>query len=156
MKLRSRANLLESNAPIVTPLVPQLVEALSSMNRTTMQMEGKPLPELPPRLHNSATIFGAYPQILKLERNEQAAYSRDPSADRKKGLIYARILGYLILEGPSDQARVTVALDVISSNGEEEKLLAIGQLYFDHFIRACKRNVYLFRCSEMFLNSQNE
>ena len=108
-------------------------------------MDGTPLPELPPRLHNSPSVLGAYPQILNVERNEQAAYSRDPSADRCKRLIYARILGYLILEGPSDQARVAVALEVNACNGEEEKLLAIGQLYFDHYIRACKlQNVCLF------------
>jgi hypothetical protein len=101
-------------------------------------LDGLPLPELPPRLHNSPSILGTYPQILNFERNEQAAYSRDPSADRGKRLIYARILGYLILEGPSDQARVAVALEVNACSGDEIKLLAIGQLYFDHFIRACK------------------
>jgi hypothetical protein len=105
-----------------------------------------PLPELselPPRLHDFPSIVGAYPQILNLERNEQAAYSRDPS-DRGKRLIYARILGYLILEGPSDHARVAVALEVNACN-DDEKLLAIGQLYFNHYIRACKlQNVCLF------------
>ena len=86
-------------------------------------MEGTPLPELPPRLYNSPSILGAYPQILNLERNdsnEQATYGHDPSANRGKRLIYARILGYLVLEGPSDQARVAVALEVKACNGEEE------------------------------------
>lgn len=102
--------------------------------------DGIPLPELPPRLHNSSTISGAYPQILELERELQAAYSREPSDDGGKKLMYARILGYLILEGPSDEARIAVGLEVHACNGEgkEEKLLAIGQFYFDHFIRACK------------------
>jgi hypothetical protein len=105
--------------------------------------EGTPLPELPPRLHNSSSILGAYPQILNLEINEQATYSRDPS-DRGKRLMYARILGYLILQGPSDLARVTVALEVNACNGEEEKMLAVGRFYFDHYIRACKlQNVRL-------------
>ena len=107
-------------------------------------MDGTPLPELPPRFHNSPSILGAYPQILNLERHEQAAYSRDPS-DRGKRLIYARVLGYLILEGPSDQARVAVALEVNACNGEEEKMLIIGRFYFDHYICACKlQNVGLF------------
>ena len=102
------------------------------------ELDGTPLPELSPRLQNSPSILGAYPQILNLERNEQAAKIRDPSADRKKRLMYARIVGYLILEGPSDQARVTVALEVNACNGDEEKMLGIGRLYFDHYIRACK------------------
>ena len=105
-------------------------------------LDGTPLPELPPRLHNSPSILGAYPQILKLERSEQATYSCNPSAERGKKLIYTRILGYLILEGPSDEARVAVALEVNACSGDEVKLLAIGQLYFDHFIRACKLRIF--------------
>ena len=99
---------------------------------------GTPLPELPPCFHDYPSILDAYPQILSLERNEQAAYSHDPSACGGKRLINTRILGYLILEGPSNQARTAVAQEVNSCNGDEEKLLAIGQLYFDHYIRACK------------------
>ena len=68
-----------------------------------IMMDETPLLELLSRLHNSFSILGAYPQILNLERNEQleAAYSRDPSTDRNKRLIYARIVGYLILERPT-------------------------------------------------------
>ena len=117
----------------VTGLSPRLV---------VMNGNGTPLPELPLSLHNSATIFGAYPQILDLERNEQAAYRRDPSDDRKKRLIYTRILGYLIIAGPSAKASVAVALEVNACSGEEEKLLAIGRLYFDHYIRACKLQIF--------------
>ena len=100
--------------------------------------DGTPLPEIHPRLHNSPFILGAYPQVFNLERNEQAAYNRDPSSDQAKRLMYARILGYLMLEGPSNQARVTVALEVNACCGDEVKLLAIGQLYFDCYICACK------------------
>jgi hypothetical protein len=110
-----------------------------------MVMDGKPLPELPPVYHNSPSIFGAYPQILKLERSEQATYSRNPSVELGKRLIYIRILGYLILQGPSELARVAVALEVNACSGDQEKMLAIGQLYFDHYIRACKQhNVFSF------------
>ena len=114
-------------------------------------MEGTPLPELPPRFHNSPSILDAYPQILNLEKSEQAAYSQDPSADRKR-LIFTRILGYLILEGPSDEARTAVAREVNACSGDEEDLLAIGQLYFDHYLRACKPQFFLpfFSHSEKF------
>ena len=119
--------------------------------------DGIPLPEIHPCLHDSPFIFGAYPQVLNLERNEQAAYNRDPSSDRAKRLMYARILGYLMLEGPSDQARVTVALEVNACCGDEVKLLAIGQLYFDCYIRACKLQIFTpFSHSGKFINSQNE
>jgi hypothetical protein len=109
-------------------------------------MNGTPLPaKLPPRLQNAPSILGAYPQILKYEKNAQAAYSDNKSDHCKKNLICARILGYLILEGPSDDARVAVALEVIACNGEEEKFESIGELYLVHYIRACKlQNFYLF------------
>ena len=121
-------------------------------------MEGTPLPELPPCFLDFPSILSAYPQILNLERNEQAAYRYDPSPDGGKRLIYIRILGYLILEGPSDQARTAVAHEVNACSGDEEELLAIGQLYFDHFICACKPQFFppLFRQSEKFFNSQND
>ena len=106
--------------------------------------KGTPLLELPPRLHNSPSDFGAYPQILKLERELQAAYNHNPSDEREKKLMYIRILGYLILEGPSDGARSAVGLEVNACSGDEEKMFAIGQLYFDHYIRACKlQNLFL-------------
>jgi hypothetical protein len=99
--------------------------------------EGTPLPQLPARLHNFPSILVAYPQILTLESNEQNAHSRH-ATDRCRRLMYARILGYLILQGPSDAARVVVSLEVNACNGEEEKFLAIGRFYFDHYIRACE------------------
>ena len=106
-------------------------------------MVGKPLPELPPHFLNSPSILGAYAQILNLEKSEQAAYSHDPSANDGERLMYARILGYLILEGPSDQASTAVAHEVNACNGDEEEMLAIGQHYSDNYICACKHSFFL-------------
>ncbi|KAF9220130.1 hypothetical protein BS17DRAFT_787934, partial [Gyrodon lividus] len=88
--------------------------------------------ELAPQLTHSATISGAYPIILQFEKS--AKHHKD-----HRLLIYARILGYLILEGPSDYARVAVAQEVISCEGDEEKLAACGKLYCDHYIRAFRK-----------------
>ncbi|KAF9220142.1 hypothetical protein BS17DRAFT_739680 [Gyrodon lividus] len=88
--------------------------------------------ELAPRLTHSVTIAGAYPIILQFEKS--AKHHKD-----HRRLIYARILGYLILEGPSDYARVAVAQEVISCEGDEEKLAACGKLYCDHYIRAFRK-----------------
>lgn len=114
-----------------------------------------PLPDLPPRLQNSKYILGAYPQILEYERVLQTAYNREPSAERRLKLMYISIIGYLILEGYSDAARVAVALEVLSCNGEEkeEKFLNIGKLYFEHFIRACKLQKKFFFFTACVLNS---
>jgi hypothetical protein len=86
--------------------------------------------ELPSHLRDkSAQITGAYAAVLDLEQTS------GHEIDRRK-LMYARILGYLILEGPSDQARATVAREVASC-ANNEHMLDLGKAYFDHYIRAC-------------------
>jgi hypothetical protein len=86
--------------------------------------------ELPNRLSNSPTIKGAYTIVLRFQQS--AKMHLDP-----KRLIYARILGYLMLAGPSDEARVAVALEVISC-ADEDALALNGKMYYDHYMRACK------------------
>ncbi|SRR6266478_7535611 len=92
--------------------------------------DGVRLPkELPLRLAENPTLTGAYTIILRLEDDSL-------KVDDSRKLVYARILGYLIREGPSDQARVTVAQDVISCHTNQEKW-DVGRMYFNHFIRSC-------------------
>ena len=86
--------------------------------------------ELSSRLSTSPTIRGAYPIIFRFEQSAQT--HPDP-----KRLIYARILGYLILEGPSDEARVAIAREVLSC-ADEDAMANNGKMYYDHYIRACK------------------
>ena len=57
--------------------------------------------------------------------------------------MYARILRYLILEGPSDQARATVAREVASCANSED-MLDLGKVYFDHYIRTCTPPLVVF------------
>jgi len=42
-----------------------------------------------------------------------------------------------MLEGPSDEARVATAREVLSCV-DEDALAANGKMYYDHYIRACK------------------
>jgi len=118
---------------------------------------GSPLPPKLPSRITSPTIIGAYPQILSLERTEKAAWERSPGdGGQRKRLMYARIVGYLILEAPSDQARIAVGLEVISCEDKEE-ILAIGQHYCDHLLYACKQLILLLlRHSESLFNSQKD
>jgi hypothetical protein len=55
-------------------------------------------------------------------------------ADVKK-LIYARILGYLMLEEPSDEACVAIAREILSCTNEHS-LPINGKMYYDHYIHA--------------------
>jgi hypothetical protein len=86
--------------------------------------------ELPSRLSTSPAICGAYPIVCRFEKSAQT----HPDSKR---LIYARILGYLMLEGPSDEACVAIAREILSC-ADEDVLANNGKMYYDHYIRACK------------------
>ena len=62
----------------------------------------------------------------------------------------ARILGDLILEGPSDQAGVTVAQEVVSCHSTED-MLNLGKMYYDHYLRACMLLPLLVSYSDILL-----
>ncbi|KAF8521724.1 hypothetical protein BU17DRAFT_75396 [Hysterangium stoloniferum] len=96
--------------------------------------------KLPARLQKSATIKGAYPMVLEMEATAKSTPlgKRGDDSERKKRLVFARVVGYLLLEGPSDQARKTVALEVVSANNVEDRF-QIGQMYFNHYIRCFRR-----------------
>ena len=98
----------------------------------------KDLPkDLPEYLNHSdkvSEIRDAYSKILLLEM--QADAITDPKL-RQRGLIHARVLGYLILKGPSIQASEHVAKDVKECTGYDQ-MDKIGELYLLHFIRLCE------------------
>ncbi|KAF9474041.1 hypothetical protein BDN70DRAFT_765011, partial [Pholiota conissans] len=53
--------------------------------------------------------------------------------------IYARVLGYLILHGPSEKARETVSQQITTCAGDDI-MLQTGEFYFNHLLRLFKRN----------------
>ena len=94
-------------------------------------------PQLPEYLNHSdkvSEIRFAYSKILLLEK--QAAAVADPKLHDQK-LIHARILGYLIREGPLIQASEHVATEVNLCQNNE-KMDQIGEMYQRHFIRLCE------------------
>jgi hypothetical protein len=74
-----------------------------------------PLPlALPSTLaHLTTRVTDAYSTVRQLETSATLHESPQP-------VIYARVLGYLILEGPSDQAREVVANEIISCENPEK------------------------------------
>jgi hypothetical protein len=102
------------------------------------------LPSELPLPFNSPSIRDAYTRILKFEASlrlvvasgeSQGSTQANPEDNKK--LIYARILGYLILEGPTYIAKEAVAREVNSCLGENE-MSNLGEFYLLHFIRPCK------------------
>jgi hypothetical protein len=59
-----------------------------------------------------------------------------PKRDSKR-LICTRILGYLMLEGPSGETHVAIAREVLSC-ADKNVLATNGKMYYDHCIPACK------------------
>ena len=97
----------------------------------------QPLPfQLPDSLNDSdvvSEIRSAYSKILLLE---QAAADADPKL-REQRLVHARILGYIIREGPSIRASEHVAKEVNSCQ-DNDQMDKIGERYQLHFIRLCE------------------
>ncbi|KAF9474040.1 hypothetical protein BDN70DRAFT_866764, partial [Pholiota conissans] len=84
-------------------------------------------------LLDSPTISEAFRTVLALEK----FILTDP--DQRK-LIHARILGYLLLYGPSLYARESVAREVASCEGYDV-LLNAGKVYYDYFILAFRKPI---------------
>ena len=97
----------------------------------------QPLPsQLPESLNHSDVtpeIRSAYSRTLLLE---EAAADADRKV-REQRLVHARILGYLIREGPSLQASEHVAKEVNSCE-DDDQMFKIGEMYHLHFIRPCE------------------
>lgn len=105
-----------------------------------------PLPDQLPQWLKSSPLFphieSAYNVCLKLERKIQSTLDKSRrSAERvviNKNLIYVRVLGYLLHHGPSLQARQYVTKEIVSCvENEDNKIIELGQMYFEHYIRAC-------------------
>jgi len=98
----------------------------------------QPLPaELPKHFNTSAedaesAIRPAYSRILLLER---AAHSNTNHEIHEQKLVHARVLGYLIVEGPSMQASEFVAREVNACQSEDQ-LDEMGGMYLHRFFRA--------------------
>jgi hypothetical protein len=97
------------------------------------------MPQLPPTIPESLNtcphIHLAYSKLLQLEK--AADYSRSNREVYEEKLVHARILGYLIREGPSTKAKECVAQEVNSCSSDDE-MYKLGKMYYDHYIRACE------------------
>jgi len=94
-------------------------------------------PQLPEYLNYSDKVLeirSAYSKILLLQ--QEAAADADPKL-RDQKLVHARILGYLIREGPSIQASEHVAKDVNACQ-DNDQMDKIGEMYQLNFIRVCE------------------
>ena len=90
--------------------------------------------EVPPRLQHIAHVVSAYNICLRGE--EALLRARSEGRDTGRNLIYIRILGFLIHHPPTDQGLRTVVYE-ISSCTSNAAILEVGEMYYNHLIRAC-------------------
>jgi len=93
-------------------------------------------PEVPKRLQHLAHVVSAYDICLKLEKSLSLQMAIDKGEGVGQDMIFIRILGYLIHFVPTDQG-LKVVVQEISSCTDSAALLAVGKMYYDHYIRAC-------------------
>jgi len=116
--------------------------------------------QLPAHLLSSPQFESAYTLCLPLESKIQSEIAtRETDKDRNElseHLIYCRVLGYLLHHAPNDAARRQVHKEIVSCNGDA-KLIQLGKMYFDHFIRACTynpRSAFIFKLT--YVSSSEE
>ena len=100
----------------------------------SMPQPPQPLPSTLAESLSSSEICLAYPKILWLEQVSNSNTNHDI---REKKLMCARILGYLILEGPSTHAREYVA-QVVNKCQDDDEMEELGEVYFLQYLGACE------------------
>ena len=92
-------------------------------------------PTIPESLNTSLHIPSAYSKILRLEKASDDSHFKREIRETK--LVHARILGYLIREGPSTRAKEFVAQEVNFCQNDDE-MDKLGEKYYSHYIRICE------------------
>jgi len=95
------------------------------------------LPSLVPVAHqNSIRVHHAYNECLGLEKTLQERVEK--GEDVENDLVHIRILGYLVHFAPGTRGLETVVQEINSCDGDHSALISVGQMYYDHLLRACK------------------
>ncbi|KIM36457.1 hypothetical protein M413DRAFT_31685 [Hebeloma cylindrosporum] len=97
--------------------------------------------QVPEELQSKLHVVRAYNICLTLERSQiqndtKTSNVHELECASNTGLIYSRILGYLIHFLPTQQGIEDVCTGVLSCADDEAALLDLGKMYFDYFIRA--------------------
>ncbi|TFY74375.1 hypothetical protein EWM64_g9637 [Hericium alpestre] len=109
---------------------------------------GEPLsPEL---THQSPSVVSALNTCRNVEANLMRQCSSENSkvvnADLERHLVYVRILGYLLVYGPSITAETWVA-KCIHSCKDDDELLDLGPFFDQHLLASCMHIIVVFSLS---------
>lgn len=92
--------------------------------------------------HTSQDVTTAYQICLGVESclmpQQGSNYTQAEKKRMEKNLINIRILGYLLIYGPTDIAREHIARTILTDkDGGSAALIARGGYYDQHFLRPC-------------------
>ncbi|KAF6750357.1 hypothetical protein DFP72DRAFT_1072372 [Ephemerocybe angulata] len=94
---------------------------------------------LPEDLQTNEELRSAYSAVrdaeCAVEKSMPESTASESSLQLEKALISIRILGYLLVYAPGNDPRYALAFDVRSCEGSHDKLLELGNWYFDHIAR---------------------
>jgi len=88
----------------------------------------QPLPSNPYPQDSNSEAHAAYDECLKCQ---------DEAGNDAKLLIYARCLGFLIIEAPDDVARDYISHEIMRCEGNGDQMNALAQFYITHLFRLC-------------------
>jgi hypothetical protein len=88
----------------------------------------QPLPLNPFHPGNLPDLHHAYNQCLTSESE----------AESEEEVMYARCLGYLLIEVPTSRGKHMIAEDITLCNGDAKGMGRLAKLYINHIIRLCK------------------
>jgi len=95
----------------------------------------RPFPQWRPLLPNpyhqldQVNYHEAYNHCLQSEAEAGATVTR---------LMFARCLGYLILEAPTSAGRDMILDEILDCKGNRDDMEALAQLYIHHLLRLCE------------------
>ena len=95
----------------------------------------QPFPQRQPLLPNP------YHQLDQVNYHEAYNHCLQCEAEAGTGvtrLMFARCLGYLILEAPTSTGRDMISDEILECNGNRDDMEALARLYINHLLRLCE------------------
>ena len=97
-----------------------------------------------------------YSQVLNPEIHvayDQCLQSQVDAGDDVKLLMYARCLGFLIIEAPSDKARDYLSSEITQCGSDVNKMNILAKFYIENLFRLCEFTILDFSYCPHFLSS---